>query len=617
MATVVRWPGKNLNRKFIFGTVAGLLASVMVFLSLFYVLYRHSLEEERAQAARQVNRLLQSSLENAMLKRDLAGLVTIIHRLGEQPNIRNVFIVNPKGEIRFATDDSRVGKHLLNSFPPGEEPSAHFLRDESGREVLRSLNPVLNKPPCQVCHGPLDEKPVNGVLVVDYDAAPLRAQIRDQILLLMGAGALIVVINLIGGWWFIRRFVLKPVGALSEASAELSKGNLSARVRLQGEDELARLGDTFNLMANKIEGQLKRLDESRSFLQSLVDAVPDGIRIVDENYGMMLVNRTFREQTGCPDRDFSRLTCYESAHGFEEPCPAELMTCPLQAVREDPQPLKVIHHHTNCKGERLDVEIYAAPLRVTLEGRERLLLVESIRDLSSEVRFTHEQRLSELGRLAAGVAHEVYNPLSSLKLALDSFAELLEEGQSLDQMSGLVRVMEEEMEQCIAITEKLLRLSAAPSGQDQLVDLVEVAKDTLSLVKWEAEQDGIELELQVQKEPMIVYGNESDMRMLFLNLVQNAFHAMPDGGRLRIEGMEEGMFWEFRVADTGVGIAPKDLPHIFMPFFSRRADGVQGTGLGLAICRAIVREAKGSLEVESEPGRGATFIIRLPAAREN
>ena len=608
------WSAQGLNRKFTVATIAGFLVSSAVFLALFLVFYQGELKREKAQAAVEVNRLLESSLENAMLKRDLDGLLFIVERLGRQPNIRSVMIVNPKGEVRFSSVPELVGKKPLSEVHRGTEVESGFMADSRGQEVLRSINPVQNKPACQVCHGPVEKQPINGFLVVDYDAASLRRQARNTTLILMGAGALIVIINLLGGWWFIRRFILGPVENLSHASEAIAEGDLDMRVDLAGEDELAQLGRSFNVMAENLQSNMRRLEESRRFLQAMVDAIPDGVRIIDDQYDMLLVNEAFRQQTGCPEKSQVGEKCYRAAHGLDEPCPAQLITCPLESVLRDPKPLKVVHHHRTCRDERLDVEIYAAPMQITLEGRPRTLLVESIRDLTSEVRFTHEQRLSELGRLAAGVAHEIYNPLSSMKLALGSVHSTLDSSCRTSEVGELLGMVEEEMDQCIAITNRLLRLSTAPSQQEELVDLAHAVTEVTSLLRWEAEKDGIALDVRFPDVPMRILGRESDIRMLVLNLVQNAFHAMPEGGRLVIEGRreEEWLVVDFR--DTGVGIRAEDLPHIFMPFFSRRADGVHGTGLGLAICKSIVEEAGGSLTVDSEPGRGTCFHVRLPQA---
>ncbi len=612
----------SLNQKFTLATIAGFLISSLVFLVLFLTFYQSELQEERAQAANNVNLLLQASLENAMLKRDLNGLSIIVNRLGQQEKIKNVMIVNPLGKIRFSSNPEFIG-NAFNIKPfKLQHFSSDFINNEQGVEVLRSVNPVHNKPPCQECHGSIEKHALNGFLIIDYDASSIRHKVRNTTLILMSAGALIVIINLFGGWWFIRRFILRSVGVLSSASHSLAQGKLDTRVQLNGNDELSGLGKTFNLMATSLQSSVRRLEEEQAFLQALVDAIPDGLRIIDKEYNMLLVNQAFRDQTGCPNKLWTGEKCYAATHGRDSPCPAELMNCSLEEVLNSGKPYKVIRRHKLCNGNVLDVEIYAAAMKINRQGKEKILVVESIRDLKKEVRFTHEQRLSELGRLAANVAHEIYNPLSSMKLAVNSLKYSIDSGKQAysnkDRRSPDVNVfldiVTQSMEQCIQMTERLLRLSAAPMGQQELVDICKAIEDVLGLVKWDAEQADIKIITIFPEQPLRVFASESEMRMLILNLVQNAFHAMHSGGELAIKGFVENEQVVIHFDDTGVGISKEHLRKIFMPFFSRRADNVHGTGLGLPISQAIAQSINGSLEAHSELGKGSCFILRIPEA---
>ena len=183
-----------------------------------------------------------------------------------------------------------------------------------------------------------------------------------------------------------------------------------------------------------------------------------------------------------------------------------------------------------------------------------------------------------------------------------------------NEFKNYLGIVEQEMDQCIKITDRLLRLSAAPAGELGLVDIQQAVNDTLSLVKWDAEEASIEIAESFPESPLRILANESEIRMLVLNLVQNAFHAMPSGGTLRITGSIEDDEVVLHFEDTGVGIADENMSRIFMPFFSRRADSVHGTGLGLPISRSIVQGFGGNLEVESELGKGSCFTVRIPEA---
>jgi signal transduction histidine kinase len=477
---------------------------------------------------------------------------------------------------------------------------------------------VRNQAACQECHGPVVEHPVNGVLYVDYDADSIRHQARRTTLLLMGAGSLIVVLNLAGGWWFMRRYVLRPVAALAEASTRLSEGDLTTRTHLAGDDELTALGEAMNRMADALERKMAELAEKEQFLQQLVDAFPDGVRVIDQDYRVLLCNAAYRRQIG-PAAQTAESSdarpCHEQTHGQAQPCPETLVTCPLREATRTGTPLRVVHRLHRADGGGLDVETYAAPMTLTRGGETRHLVVESIRELDQAVRFSHEQRLSELGRLAAGVAHEIHNPLGSVRLALHAaVAATRADPPDLTEVHACLALVDQEVDSCIQVTHRLLRLSLPPPDHQELVDVTEAVSDTLKLLAWEAEESGVQLCQGGDQGPLRVLATDSELRMAVLNLAQNALHAMPSGGTLTVECLRRDRTIEIAVTDTGVGIAPEDHNRIFHPFFSRRADGVEGTGLGLSITRAFVEGYGGRIAVTSQPGKGSRFTLEFPDA---
>lgn len=607
----MRWLGSRLGRKFAIGTAVGLLASSLIFLIIFLALYRTELATERANAAQQVNRLLQTSLENAMLKRDLEGLGNIIQRLGQQPGIEAVFITNPLGEIRFASDTSLIGGS--EALAEGQRTSfTRFLTNSDGVDILRSVNPVANRPPCKECHGPADRHPINGVLYVDYDAAPIRQKAQKTTALLMGSGAVIVLLNIVGGWWFLRRHVLEPVNQLTRSSQSLAQGDLSQRAEPRGTDELAELGRAFNRMADQLQERIDESEHQRTFLQALIDAIPDGVRVIAPDYSVTMTNKAYRLQMALDEGDGIGDTCHRIAHRSDSPCPSTLITCPVQEIARHKKPVKTLHRHFDTSGQVADVEIFAAPLQTTVAGKQQTLVVESIRDLSKQIQYSHEQKLSELGKLATGVAHEVHNPLASVRLALDA---LRRSGQPIDpETAEYLALVDGEINRCLVFTDRLLHLGVQPSEEPELVDVTRVGEDMLGLLRWEAEQ--LKVSLLRELEPGLrVMASDSELRIVLLNLMQNAFHAMPDGGALTVQSRRASPCWvEIAVSDTGIGIEPERRAQIFDPFYSRRADGVQGTGLGLSIVRTIVENYGGKVELETTLGAGSVFRVLLPDA---
>ena len=175
-----------------------------------------------------------------------------------------------------------------------------------------------------------------------------------------------------------------------------------------------------------------------------------------------------------------------------------------------------------------------------------------------------------------------------------------------------MELVDREIDRCIEVTKRLLKMSMFTAAEKQIVSLNQAIDDTLSLLKWEAAEDGIETIQELDPVNPRIIANESDVRIVVLNLVQNAFHAMPDGGRLRVTSSCRGGRVQLCVEDTGVGIPLEDLHRIFDPFFSRRADHRQGTGLGLSITRALMERYQAHIEVDTHPGLGSRFTISFP-----
>jgi signal transduction histidine kinase len=263
----------------------------------------------------------------------------------------------------------------------------------------------------------------------------------------------------------------------------------------------------------------------------------------------------------------------------------------------------------------MDVELYAAPMRVTLRGKEQLLVIESIRDLAQQVKFSHEQKLSELGRLAAGVAHEIHNPLAAVRMALHA-AEKANAADRPDrsQVSDYLALVDQEVEKCSQVTERLLKLSVPPPEQQELVSVDRIVDETLKLLRWEAESKSVSIRLCTEDAPLRILATDSDLRMVALNLAQNAIHAMPRGGSLTVRCQRADGRIVIQFEDTGIGIDPRDRIRIFEPFFSRRADGVRGTGLGLSITKSIVENHQGDIRVRGEPGKGSRVTVDFPDA---
>lgn len=600
-------------------SLAAVVLSALL-LAVFLTAYRSQLLGERSRASLGFNLLLQAALENAMLKRDVPGLAEIVARLGTQPGIKGVMILNPAGDVRFASSPERLGLHLPTLVPGADaRPSADFHVAENGIEVLRSINPVRNQTPCKPCHGEAALHPVNGILVVDYDAGEIRAQAWKSALAFAAAGIGVLALIMAVLWRSLNRQVLEPVAALGRASAALESGRLDARVRLPAATvpgELTELGHCFNRMAGRLEEQLARLRAHEAYLQDVLDGLPDGIRVIRaDDMQVVLANRAFCRQIGStPDAVLGR-PCHASSHGRDAPCVPTLVVCPLQELKDVGATLKATHHHQRADGSQFPAEVHAILTELDGGAGKQRYVVESVRDLGQAARVSHEQRLSELGLLAAGIAHEIHNPLGSVRLGVQGLSREIREGRGdAEQIIGYMDLIDQEIDNCIAVTRRLLLLARPPNGSLQLVTVNEALTDTLRLLEFDARTHDIEQRADLCAEPLRVLAEDTEIRMIFLNLIQNAHHAMPKGGTLNVRLAADGRYAAIEIADSGIGMSEELVARIFDPFFSRRADGVSGTGLGLTIVKSFVERMDGTIAVESTLGAGTRFLIRLPLA---
>lgn len=610
---------KSLSHRFIV-FLFGVLAIVSVsFLLMFYYFYSAQIADERTQASQAVSLLLKSSLERAMLRRDLPGLHDIVRDLGQQEGIKEVMILNPTGEVRFASDEKRLGYTevgIIREFCPTctpsyfpVEPMTRFVRSAQDSEILRTFHPVRNKAECMSCHGNSQEHPVNGILVVDYDAAPIRQKGWTNILLLTGSGAIAILFSALAAWWFMQRYVLQPVTQLSRTSRTLSQGDLSARVTVAGQDEMAHLGQVFNHMAERLQHSHKVLKSREQFLQGIIDAVPDGVRVIDPFFQVVVANQAYATLSGFnTPADVLQQYCYRLTYQRDTPCPGSIRTCPVLALSEQQPTLKFMENLQRLDGSVRATEVYAARLPLPDEP-DSFLIVESVRDLEQAVQYSHEQKLTALGELAAGVAHEIHNPLASVRIALQASDMIIRDlPQALPELDDYLHLVDEKVEQCLDVTRRLMKLGSLGSNHPELVEVNTVIVETLSLLRYEREQLGIHEQLNLAEGTPRILAADNDLRMIILNLVQNAFHAMPKGGFLTITTLRCDTSIEIHVQDSGVGIAADILPYIFDPFFSRRVDK-RGTGLGLTIVQSLVKLHGGTIRVAAYDQGKTMFIV--------
>jgi signal transduction histidine kinase len=268
---------------------------------------------------------------------------------------------------------------------------------------------------------------------------------------------------------------------------------------------------------------------------------------------------------------------------------------------------------------------------VTAENRQRVALAEQIRQQNEQLETIVAQRTQQLraaqaelvqmekmaatGQLAAGVAHEINNPVSIIQNRIEVLLEDLRAVRPIPDLEAHLSLLHRHTERIAGIVGRLLSFARKSSTGKGPLKLDSVLSGVLVLVQKEIEKRGIALKTDIPATLPAVKGNATELEQVFINLLVNSMDATPAGGEIRFGATHTDGAVRIEVADTGSGIAPENMKAIFDPFFTTKDPGV-GTGLGLAISYRIVEDHGGRIEVASAVGRGTTFTITLPALPE-
>ncbi len=272
---------------------------------------------------------------------------------------------------------------------------------------------------------------------------------------------------------------------------------------------------------------------------------------------------------------------------------------------------------TTRAGEQRTANIAVAPLLSRdFVSVGRIILVDDITErVSLESQLAQADKLSSIGLLAAGVAHEINTPLA----VISSYAQMLSKQLKADARLGpVLDKITQQSFRAAEIANGLLNFSRTSTTEFRETNLNQVIRDTLSLLEHQFKTAQVQVDLNLAQELPAINGNAGKLQQVFLNLLLNAKEAMPDGGRLRVSTMVNGHV-EAVVTDSGSGIAPEHLKRIYDPFFTTkttpRPGDRRGTGLGLSVSYGIIQEHAGKIHVESAIGSGTTFHLEFPLLR--
>jgi len=374
-------------------------------------------------------------------------------------------------------------------------------------------------------------------------------------------------------------------------------------------------------LAQEVDRRTAEAEMQQRFTEAIIDSLPLSLYAVDREYRIVAWNRN-RElgELGLPrglvlGRNIFEVLTKQNREKLEREFSQVFMTGGIHRIEQET---------VSDDGETNHWLISKIPMRAGEDGEVTHVITVG-ENITARVKadraVARAEKLAAVGRLAAGVVHEINNPLATIAACAESLEKRIDEGAfacsqdagDLREYLGLIR---EEAFRCKTITNGLLDFSRLRAGQRTPVDMSHLIKSTARLVTHQQRGgDNIQIEIEAEENLPMVSGDVGQLQQAVVALATNAIDAMPDGGTLTLRAIHSGSRVLVQVKDNGVGIAPENMTKIFDPFFTTKDVG-QGTGLGLAVCYGILSDHGGRLDVRSSVGMGTTFTITLPVATD-
>jgi len=418
----------------------------------------------------------------------------------------------------------------------------------------------------------------------------------------------------------LAQLLLRPIHVIRGGLTRLGRGEFGVRLNLAEGDEFGELGTFFNAVSEQLSADRSQMAGQVANLESAVQQLEDAVAIVNARGELLFANPAMRALTPSAEPGTNLDTLLPGDHPLRRLAEQTLVSRqsrgPLSAAfGETGERLVMTHAIVDPKGEFVGVMLIARNL-------------EYLSEVQSTIRYS--RKLAALGRLSAGVAHEVKNPLNAMMIHLEllrqQFSARLAPARAMaggavaaaappvpdrEQALQHVDIIASEIRRLDQVVQGFLKFTRPEDLKLQPIAVGTLLNEIAPILRPEADRAGVELIVDCDSAPD-VNGDPAMLRQAFLNLALNAIQAMPHGGTLRIACEEtRGHRVSISVSDSGVGIKPEHLPRIFELYFTTKE---RGSGVGLSMVYRTVQMHDGDIEVQSTPGAGTTFRIVLPQA---
>ena len=403
-------------------------------------------------------------------------------------------------------------------------------------------------------------------------------------------------------------YITRPVKELTRAVKDIAGGNFSRRITNLPKNEFGELGISFNEMAKQLQQSMEALKIQNVKLETILNSMPEGIIAVDTKKNIMLINPSAKEIFLIKDN--------EKISGKNI----------LENIRNN-QIYKIIHHILiNDKDNPMEIEIDSSKkkiLRISSSPIRYIAKHERIKGVILIIEdITQLRKLENVRKdFVANVSHELKTPITSIR----GFIETLKSGEVEDEniQKRFLDIIDFESERLIRLIEDILILSDLEnnlkSTTTDKIEIKEALNEIISIMTQLAMKKNIIITSDIQNGMLPLFFAKDKFKQMIINLIDNAIKYTPEGGKIKINAYQNNNQVEIEIKDTGIGIPKEDIPRLFERFYrvdKDRSRSAGGTGLGLAIVKHILELMNGKIKVESELGKGSSFILSIPLTVE-
>lgn len=529
------------------------------------------------------------------------GGVTVFTESGQVSSLKltasSVAIVSAEGEILFMDNPPgalAIDQHEANLTELAEAQTEEIKKVDGGLNLYYFPVTVIGS-----------DGEIEGSVILWSELQDI-IQLNDNAWYLIIAtiafslGIIVIITNKIA-----TRFT-KPIEAATNTAIELAKGNFRARTYEDPSEESRLLSSSINVLARNLQEMEISQETQQHRLLTLIENIGSGVLLIDSKGYITLMNKTYKQLFNVSSNDYLYHLYYEVLQYEDVSHLIEEIFITEKSVKKQ----LVLSQQI----ERKHFEVYGAPIIGNIDEWKGIVLV--FHDI------TELKRLEQMRQdFVANVSHELRTPITSVK----GFSETLLDGDLKNEkiIRDFLTIILKESERMQALIQELLELSKIENQEFKLsltkVDLNNIVSETEKMFNRKAEKKGIDLQLELCDDPVIIEADPYRLKQIFINLISNAINYTPSNGKVDVFVSQNEKYAFVEVKDTGVGIEKSEIPRIFERFYRvdrARSRNSGGTGLGLAIVKHLVEAHKGYITVESERGKGTSFIVKLRKRRK-